>query len=98
MKKDRIRQRVQRDKQIAAISSVALFIFNAILLNKIRANNVNPTGKTYLGMFVFVITALANIFALIMLVYSNTDRYVDQVYNKPVVRKYRKDAKRATIV
>lgn len=98
MKEKRIKQRVQKDKRIAGISSVLLFIVNTILLKAIKANSVNPTGKTYLGMLIFVLTVLANIFFLGMLVYTNTDSYVNKVYRKPVERKHRKDVKRATIV
>lgn len=84
MKKKRIRKSVMLDRRVATFSSLVLFVFNFFLYNEIKVYIQNPTSLSIFATVIFVVTLTINIVFLFMLFYANTDKYIKNMYLKPM--------------
>ena len=84
VKKKRIKKSVMLDRRISAFISLILFIFNFFLYNEIKVYEQNPTSLSIFATVIFIVTLIVNVVFLFMLFYANTDRYIKNMYLKPI--------------
>ena len=87
MKKKRIKKSVMFDRRVSAFGSFVLLIFNILLYNETKVYRQNPTSLSIFAGGIFVVTVIVNIVFVFMLLYSNTKRYIKDIYLKPTKNK-----------